>query len=278
MTIQWLAPFSPAQKRGVLGLSLLAVAIIGLGDYITGFEIALTTFYLIPVGVAAWIAGRGAGFLVAIASAMVWLWADLQSGRPYGHPAIPPWNAFVRLSSFSVVAFTLASLRKALVQAHTDELTRIPNTRAFIDRLDVELRRARRYGRALTVAYLDIDGFKNVNGQYGHRAGDELLQLVAKTLEHEIRSSDMAARLGGDEFSILFAETDFADAAAALAHLRVALDDAMHAAVHRVSFSIGAVTLVGFTEDPQIVIDAADALMYEAKRNPGNAIRHERLP
>lgn len=227
MTIQWLAPFSPAQKRGVLGLSLLGVAIIGLGDYLTGFEMALTSFYLIPVGVAAWIAGRAAGLTVAVASTLVWLWADLQSGRLYGHPASPPWNALARLSSFSVVAFTLASLRKALVQAHTDELTRIPNTRAFMDRLDVELRRARRYGRALTVAYLDIDGFKNVNDLHGHRVGNELLRLVAKTLEREIRSSDMAARLGGDEFSILFAETDFAEAAAALAHLRAALDDAV---------------------------------------------------
>jgi diguanylate cyclase (GGDEF)-like protein len=269
---------SPARRWAALAAALLAAAAIGLADYLTGFEIALASFYLVPVGVAAWLAGRSSGLVVALASALFWLWADLHSGRPYTHAAIPPWNALVRFASFVVVAFTLASLRRALRLAHTDELTRLPNARAFMDRLAVELRRSARYQRPLAIAYLDIDGFKQVNDRHGHQAGDQLLRVVGETLRSATRSNDMAARLGGDEFAVLLVETGFDEARSALDHLYVALDGAARRRGYPVSFSIGAASLTEFSGSAQAAIRAVDALMYEAKHSPGTQIRHVRMP
>jgi hypothetical protein len=93
------------------GLAL--VALIGFLDGISGYEISFSIFYLAPITLVTWQAGRRAGFAVASLSALVWLGADLLSGHPFTHLIIPFWNALVRLSFFLIVVSLLARLKHA---------------------------------------------------------------------------------------------------------------------------------------------------------------------
>jgi diguanylate cyclase (GGDEF)-like protein len=96
-----------------------------------------------------------------------------------------------------------------------DALTALPNRRAFEERLPIEVARAGRYERPLSLCLLDLDGFKNVNDRLGHPAGDEVLRAVARILD-ESRVTDDCFRIGGDEFAIVMPETAAAEANAAV--------------------------------------------------------------
>ena len=105
-----------------------------------------------------------------------------------------------------------------------DPLTGLPNRLAFDHRSALDWERAKRYGRALGVLVLDVDGFKAVNDAHGHRAGDCLLQDVAHALAGRVRRSDLLARLGGDEFVVLTEETSRSGLEALARSLEEAVD------------------------------------------------------
>ena len=92
----------------------------------------------------------------------------------------------------------------------TDALTGLGNVRHLAESLRLEIERASRFGRALGVLVLDLDHFKNVNDQYGHRAGDAVLVEFAGRLRRVVREVDLSFRQGGEEFVILLPETDVA--------------------------------------------------------------------
>jgi diguanylate cyclase (GGDEF)-like protein len=107
-----------------------------------------------------------------------------------------------RISSLSARVRTLESLAK------TDELSGLLNRRGFYDVVRRELMSALRYEETGVLAYIDLDGFKQINDSYGHAAGDEVLRAVGRQLGTNIRATDFAARLGGDEFAIMFVRAD----------------------------------------------------------------------
>jgi diguanylate cyclase (GGDEF)-like protein len=159
------------------------------------------------------------------------------------------------------------------ILARTDGLTHIANRRAFIEAAQHELERARRNAHPLTLVYLDIDDFKDVNDQLGHTEGDALLVIVARTLRVGTRAIDAVARLGGDEFGLLLPETDEPMAAALLARVQASLGEAMVRHGWKVRFSTGAAVF----ETPATSVDEmmarADELMYAAKREEKGAVR-----
>ena len=157
--------------------------------------------------------------------------------------------------------------------ARTDALTQISNRRAFIEAASLELERARRHGRPLTVAYVDCDDFKLVNDRSGHAQGDALLVTIAQTLRGGTRAVDAVARLGGDEFGLLLPETDAPMAEALLARLRATLVAAGHGHGWNVGFSIGAATFLAPPPTIDDLMARADELMYEAKRTAKGSVR-----
>lgn len=260
-------------------LSMLFVLVVGLLDFITGEEIGFSIFYLLPVSLAAWYVSTNAGVVLGIASAVTWFLADLTTGHTYSNTFIPIWNATMRLGFFLAIVFTLAIIKNAYTRekglARTDSLTGVVNTRYFYDLADRELERAKRYGRPFSVAYMDLDNFKEVNDIYGHGVGDELLCFVAGTIRDNIRKSDIIARLGGDEFILLLPELKDGEAGKVMEKLRELILVGMPQYRFPVTISVGLITYILPPDSVEGMVREADTLMYSVKNTTKDAIRHE---
>jgi len=260
---------APPWASGIL--ALMVVAAVWLVDGYTGAEISSSVFYVAPIGLAAWYAGPRWGFVVSFAAALSWLAADIGGGHAYTAQWIPYWNATVRLAFFAIITELLRRLRTAVdVQtrlAETDALTGLVNSRRFLEAVDVEVARAARYRRPVSLAYMDLDGFKAINDSLGHHTGNAVLETVGLTLKAYVRTTDLPCRLGGDEFAVLYPETDAAQAREAVAKLRMALEAAAARRNWPVGFSIGVVTSVGSMSPGDELMRLADDLMYRVKRD-----------
>ncbi len=267
-------PRKPAARPLMLVLAFAGIAVVGLIDYLTGFEVSLSLFYLGPVALAAWYSGRSAGIALSALSCLCWLAADQAAGHVYSHAAIPYWNALVRLGFFLTTALLIASLRASLREARhlarTDGLTGLHTRRAFEDRLDHDLALSRRRGSALTVVYVDIDRFKSINDTRGHAAGDRALRATAGALRASVRQADMAARLGGDEFALILPDTDARGARIFVDDLQGSLRETLSRSEAGITCSIGVVTASGAGTSVTATVAAADELMYAAKRDGGD--------
>ena len=265
-------------KTAILVISFALVMILGVIDHLTGYDISFSIFYLLPVVLVSWFDKRSHAVIISILSAAVWLFADISSGHIYSHSAIPAWNSIMRLGFFLIVAFSLLEIKKLLekeqTSARTDFLTGVANSRAFYSFAQIEIDRSARFSRPFTIAYIDIDNFKQVNDRLGHIQGDNLLQSVAKTIKDNIRSIDIVARLGGDEFAILCSETNEENAKTALNKVQKELLSIVKNNDWPVTFSIGAV-ICSKSCDLDELIKEADKLMYTVKERGKNGIKYK---
>jgi two-component system cell cycle response regulator len=172
---------------------------------------------------------------------------------------------------------TRADNRRLEELATTDPLTRVLNRRALVDRLGVEMDRARRFQADLTVLLLDIDFFKTVNDSSGHLAGDEVLRQIASLLEDAIRTVDIVARYGGEEFLIILPETGQKGARVFAERLRDRIashDFAVGGRVIRLTVSVGLATFpsphISSADD---FVARADEALYRAKADGRNQVR-----
>ncbi len=164
---------------------------------------------------------------------------------------------------------------EVLKRAITDPLTGLANRRMLIDHLDLALARSTRNGRTVTVLYLDLDNFKDVNDRFGHAGGDQVLVEVAGRLRHAVRPSDTPARIGGDEFAVVCDELSGPGAATSLAaRILAALQAPIQIADTSVivTSSIGVATGLGPNDDARTLLANADAALYLAKANGRNRI------
>lgn len=265
---------SPTQAFLVAAAGVL---LIGAVDYSTGFEVSMSVFYLGPVATAAWYAGRRAGIAIAVLSCAMWYAADLAAGNQYSHPAIPVWNAFVRLGFFLITALLLTSLRSSYRNqqylARTDGLTGLYARRAFEDRLEHDLALVQRHHGAITLAYVDVDDFKAVNEAQGHAGGDRVLKEIGRVLGASVREADTAARVGGDEFALVFPDTDAEGAQQIVSKLTRELRERLAAdGGWKVSCSIGVVTFADAAISAKEAVAAADEVMYRVKRSGKAAV------
>jgi len=162
-------------------------------------------------------------------------------------------------------------------QAVTDELTGLPNNRAFRETIDREAARAERFGHQLSLIILDIDDFKAVNDTFGHLQGDEVLRVVGRILEAEPRAIDEPARYGGEEFVVALPETGSAGAVELAERIRERLQTELIPSVDggdpiRVTASLGTATLPDSAPDVRELFAAADEALYEAKRSGKNRV------
>ena len=267
-------------RKYLLAIScLLAAVFIGVIRFLTGPEFALSLFYLLPITLATWYAGRWIGIMVSLASAVSWLVADLNMLPAFSSAWIPYLNETFRLTVFLIITLILTKLKRAMdnhkALGRTDPLTAVPNRRAFYDLAEMELNKARRYQKPLSVLYVDIDNFKHINDRMGHHAGDALLCCAAKMIKSNIRAIDIIGRFGGDEFVVLLAETGPESVALVARKLKDKLSNLMQNNNWPVTFSIGAVTFESPPDSVEQLIIAADGQMYKAKRNGKNRIHYK---
>lgn len=260
-------------------ISVLLTLLIGCIDYVTGYEISFSLFYLLPVMITTWNLGRKQGIFFAVLGAIAWFLADQMAGHLYSHPAIPYWNMMVRFGFFLAVLISVSRLKTAYEHVKTlssvDPLTGVLNARAFQKHANAEIQRSRRYGHPFTVAYIDLDNFKAVNDRFGHSTGNTVLCTVADTASGNLRATDFVARLGGDEFAILFPETGEESARAVLSKLQDMVSGCMQANGWPVTLSIGAVTFRKPPDSVDRMLKNADELMYAVKHDGKSRIRHE---
>ena len=164
------------------------------------------------------------------------------------------------------------AFQKAQEQAITDGLTGVKTHRFFMEALAAEWKRSTRAGRPFTVALIDVDRFKFVNDFHGHLEGDLVLKRLGQTFEQNCRTSDVVARYGGDEFVILMAETDAEQGLQLAQKLRSCILADRLLQEKNCTASIGLATFPLHGSTPQELIQSADAAMYVAKHQGGNAI------
>jgi diguanylate cyclase len=174
------------------------------------------------------------------------------------------------------------ALRQTEALSLTDELTGLPNRRAFVQRLDQELSRSQRTGQPLAMVLLDIDNFKSINDRYGHYVGDMILRCYAQSMVREFRQHDLLARYGGEEFVLLLPETLIGNARNAMEKLgrRIRCEplDAGGIRIDLPTFSAG-IACLRSGESATTLIDRADQSLYLAKRLGRNRIEtEEQLP
>lgn len=158
--------------------------------------------------------------------------------------------------------------------AQYDAMTGLPNRMLFDDRLMIALARAARERRMLALLYIDLDHFKPVNDNFGHAAGDLLLQELAQRIQHCVRDSDTVSRIGGDEFVVLIDGLQQLDDALRVAeHVRAAIHQPFDLPRERVqvSASIGVAAYPVHAGDANQLMRSADIAMYAAKHGGGNS-------
>lgn len=195
------------------------------------------------------------------------LWGVIVTSRA-GRTEEFPRGAEDRLAGFAeLVALAIASSdarAELTVRATTDSLTGLANHRAFHERLEGEIGRARRHGHHLSLAVLDLDNFKAVNDRHGHLVGDAVLVEVARRLTALARSGDVVGRVGGEEFAWLLPETGIESAAAAARRACRAIRDVPFARAGSLTASVG--VCGGMTgDDPGRIYRRADQALYRAK-------------
>ena len=258
--------------------AVLFIAALDVADYVTGPAFAFSLFYLIPVSMASWFVGGWFGIALSVVSSSSWLITVTFAGRINFDSAAYYWEAFTRLIFFSIVAVLFSALRKSLqhesILARTDKTTGASNKRHFYELLQAEMTRSERYKHAFTVAYFDLDNFKEVNDRFGHNAGDEVLTSIVTTVRMYLRATDLIARLGGDEFAILMPETGQEQAKANIGRIHEQLLKEMRNKGWPVTFSIGVLTYSDVPPSVDETIRLADNLMYSVKNSGKNAVSY----
>ncbi|HZW37632.1 MAG TPA: sensor domain-containing diguanylate cyclase, partial [Candidatus Deferrimicrobiaceae bacterium] len=216
----------------------------------------------------------------------------LSKGKAIGvlnvHHSSP--NAFdaESIATMRVLATYLASaienadlFRFVKTLAEKDSLTLLYNHGAFHEKLQIELERAARYGRALSVIMLDLDGFKEINDAYGHLVGDRILLMTAGVLCAHLRKSDIAARYGGDEFAVILPETGLEAATTIASRIAsgisaVRMDTGKGEAI-TFTASLGYAACLPDSPGRETILNVADRLMYESKRRGRGGVLGEKL-
>lgn len=218
--------------------------------------------------------------------AMNWLGVPLISPQGtfgalviHGHSSSPRYTVKDRELLHFVSSQIAAAIQRLQLQSrlkhlsHHDQLTGLPNRTLLYDRLERSLARARRENSRVSLLYLDLDKFKQVNDQFGHGTGDQLLQAVATRLLECVREVDTVSRIGGDEFVILLEDIQAEEHVLLVAEkIRQGLNQPFQLGEHQLLMipSIGIALYPDHAQEQEQLLSMADKAMYLAKQNGGN--------
>jgi diguanylate cyclase len=165
-------------------------------------------------------------------------------------------------------------LEEERARATTDLLTQLPNRVVWEERLAFEEARFQRYGHPIVIGVIDIDEFKLINDKHGHKIGDRVLQLVARTMRANLRKTDFIARYGGEEFVLLLTDTSLEVARQVVEGLRervASLPLYFQGEPVHITVSIG-LAAMGSAPTAMEVFDRADRALYQAKAEGRNRV------
>jgi diguanylate cyclase (GGDEF)-like protein len=158
-------------------------------------------------------------------------------------------------------------------RARTDDLTALPNFRAFRERIDAEIERATRYQTGFGVLVLDLDRFKNYNDTYGHLAGNDALQRVAGIIREAVRAVDFPARYGGEEFAVVLPQTDISSIKYVAERIRASVESLpAPPGGAQVTISVGGALFPIDGVNAAELFQVADERLYEAKSQGRNRV------
>lgn len=260
-----------------------AIIVLGVTTYVDYITIGITfiAVYIFLIYIVSTYVGGRFSFVFAILAGI----AQVQTEpHIYDHRYFS-WFLLNTICSYMFIAYMIIRKNKALGSLEkitvTDELTKLPNRRAFNDYIERSIAHARRWAEQMSIAYIDVDHFKFVNDIYGHQVGDELLRCIGSTIKENLRADDMGARLGGDEFAIILKHTS-GDHNSFIQRIKEELDECVEKSLGKyiinrnidVTFSIGMINYDGSQSvTPDEILNAADELMYEVKKTSKNAIK-----
>jgi diguanylate cyclase (GGDEF)-like protein len=269
------------EKRGKpfwVSTGVALVLLLGVIDYITGIELNIALFYLIPIFLMVWYTDGQMGLVFSFASTIVGFIVNYSSGLTYSHPSLYVWNTVLRLGFYMVVVWLGTALKRTYTinreLARSDYVTGAISNRYFYELAQIETRRSQRYQRPITLAYIDLDNFKSVNDRLGHSIGDRVLRAVTDGINRQIRPTDMLARLGGDEFALLMPETDGEAVKTVINRIHACLVDEMLRNGWMVTFSMGVVTFQAVPKTVDEMVKMADATMYTVKTSGKNGVNY----
>ena len=273
------------QKFSFYGRILLIVAEVflisfssyALGKYLPtefGRHISLDVLFCLPIIQTAHLASIRANrrydtqtsTFVGIALALVLSATEAAITWPYFPMTAFVLNTFTRSVVFTVIGRVLIKLWREREYARKDMLTGLANRLELLERLEIEQGRSERSGRPYSLLFIDIDQFKEMNDNHGHRVGDEVIKILADILRESSRKVDVAARHGGDEFVLLLPDTDERFCDILIKRIEASTKQAFEGRFWPISISIGRTTHIGKTREVDWVIRLADENMYEAKR------------
>lgn len=183
------------------------------------------------------------------------------------------------LTTFIVIGIVILVVnrfqRRLEILANVDELTNVANRRQFMDTLKIEVNRADRYERGLSLLMIDADHFKSINDKYGHLAGDKTLMMLAKTIQGCLRETDVLGRVGGEEFAAILPETDLDEALIVAERIRVGVESSSLQATpepRRITVSVGVALMHAGLANTEDLLHRADSAMYRAKAEGRNRV------
>lgn len=260
------------------GLALFAYRNANFHLQAASVLLMITAIYLIPnrfmvsFSVSVLLAGMGMAYLLFLAP------PELRRAERAGY--IADFILITLLSALLGRTFSgtrrreYARTRELEWLSRTDLLTKIGNRRDFEDRLASALARRRRHGEETALILLDIDKFKAVNDQFGHRVGDEVLQEIARRLESSLRIEDSLARWGGEEFVLLLPRATLEAARDFAVRIRAGISGEPFGCAGIITASIG-IAMLSEADTVESVVSRADRALYRAKDNGRDRIECE---